>query len=407
MPAIARSTSRSLVRVPRRFADESVACIALLALAAGCSLRGTEGRVDRLIPRHEGRGDQTKSAPPHDSLVEAIVYTTLRPPNWDIYLFDKPGGTPRRLTDDPALDYNAEFSPDGRWVVFTSERAGNADLYALDLRTTDRVIRLTNHPAMDDAACFSPDGKQLAFVSTREGNADIYLMPFTPGNQTAEGSAKNLTHRPGGDFQPAFSPDGSRIAYSRQGNLWSSYSRDHAVFDISVVDLYVMDVDGSNPRQVSQRSPGKEMEPGAEYGAVAGSPVWADEDLLYYYSVTAAGIEIRSMRSDGSEDRQVASDGLSPTLGPGGRIAFSRPQPRAGMDAADSLRTGRIVSVARDGTELREESDSLRDYFAPDFDLQSGRMVAHGTSRRELRCPFAGSCCRGARRSRVLPRPHT
>jgi len=46
---------------------------------------------------------------------DRILYTTLRPANWDIYLFDDQGRAPRRLTDDPALDYNPVFSPDGRW----------------------------------------------------------------------------------------------------------------------------------------------------------------------------------------------------------------------------------------------------------------------------------------------------
>jgi hypothetical protein len=50
------------------------------------------------------------------------------------------------------------------------------------------------------------------------------------------------------------------------------------------------------------------------------------------------------------------------------------------MDAGDLLRTGRIFSVAEDGTDLREESDSLHNYFAPDFHLASARMVAHGTA---------------------------
>ncbi|HVS66335.1 MAG TPA: hypothetical protein VMT85_22850 [Thermoanaerobaculia bacterium] len=44
--------------------------------------------------------------PKPQPLVEAIVYTTLPPPNLDLYLFEEPGGDARRLTDDPAKDYN-------------------------------------------------------------------------------------------------------------------------------------------------------------------------------------------------------------------------------------------------------------------------------------------------------------
>ena len=56
---------------------------------------------------------------------EWISYSSLRPSNWDIYHFTSRGAAPRRLTDHPGLDYDAVFSPDGKWVVFTSERRGN------------------------------------------------------------------------------------------------------------------------------------------------------------------------------------------------------------------------------------------------------------------------------------------
>lgn len=118
---------------------------------------------------------------PADPLAEAVVYTTLRPPNWDIYLFEEPSSPARRLSHHPAPDYNAVFSPDGRWVVFTSERGGNVDLYALDLQGGLTPERLTRHPAMDDAAAFSPDGGELAFVSTRDGYADIFRMEVPAG----------------------------------------------------------------------------------------------------------------------------------------------------------------------------------------------------------------------------------
>src|SRR5262245_64384846 len=145
---------------------------------------------------------------------DRIFYTTLRPANWDIYLFDGSGSGPRRLTDDPALDYNPVFSPDGRWVVFCSERRGNPDLYALDLKNGGQPRLLTDNDSMEDAPSFSPDGKRIVFVSTRDGNADIFTMPFDPENPKASSKAVNLTRGMGGDFNPAFSPDGRHIAFS-------------------------------------------------------------------------------------------------------------------------------------------------------------------------------------------------
>lgn len=63
-----------------------------------------------------------------DENSDHLVYTSLRPSNWDIYLFDSLDADPRRLTEDPNLDYNPVLSHDGRWVVFVSERDGNANL---------------------------------------------------------------------------------------------------------------------------------------------------------------------------------------------------------------------------------------------------------------------------------------
>src|ERR1700693_204606 len=63
---------------------------------------------------------------------DRVAYTSFQPSNWDIYLFAQPGQTPRRLTDYPGLDYDPVVSPDGRWLVFCSERRGNPDLYVLD-----------------------------------------------------------------------------------------------------------------------------------------------------------------------------------------------------------------------------------------------------------------------------------
>ena len=327
---------------------------------------------------------------PSDSLVEAVVYTTLRPPNWDIYLFDKPAGAPRRLTDDPALDYNAVFSPDGRWIVFTSERTGNTDLYALNVKDDGELVRLTQHHGMDDAASFSPDGRRLAFVSTHDGDADIFVMPFAPGNATAEQRAVNLTRRSGGDFNPAFSPDGRRIAFSRQ-ERWDDVNTPER--EEQAVELYVMDADGSNARRLSK--PGlPQAGRAASFPLVSGSPAWSrDGQAIYYYRLRAEGFEIRRITPDGSGDVHIAPDGFSPAVRPDGRIAFVRPP--AGADRRPTA--GDVVSVAAAGSDSRIESKALDSCFAPDFDRGSGRMVCHGPG------PIAGFAVLGDGRAFAPP----
>src|SRR5918992_689019 len=141
-----------------------------------------------------------------DAGLEQVVYSVVRPTNLDIYLFERPagsGGFPepvpvgRRLTTDPSLDYNPVFSPDGRWVVFCSERRGNPDLYALDLKQGSPPKLLLDSPFLEDAPALSTssDGKtRLAFVSTIHGAADIWVMTFNPDRTMsyADTDAKNL-----------------------------------------------------------------------------------------------------------------------------------------------------------------------------------------------------------------------
>jgi hypothetical protein len=142
-----------------------------------------------------------------------------------------------------------------------------------------------------------------------------------------------------------------------------------------------MNADGSDVQRVSE--PGPPFEAGdVKFGRAAGSPAWAlDGDALYYHAVGGDGPEIRRFALDGSGDTKVVGSGLSPAVGVNGRLVFTRPQPREGMDEWDAVtRTGRIFSVTADGADLRAESDDVRSCFASDIDGRSGRMVCHGPS---------------------------
>jgi len=130
-----------------------------------------------------------------------VAYASFGPINTAIYIANTDGGLERVLIEGSNLDMNPSFSPDGRWVLFTSRRDGSADIYRVKPDGT-RLERLTDDPAFDDQAVMSPDGARVAFVSSRSGQADIWLLEL----KTKQ--LRNLTDHPGGDYRPALSPDG-------------------------------------------------------------------------------------------------------------------------------------------------------------------------------------------------------
>lgn len=323
--------------------DTTASC--LLALLAGFVVSGCSPGTETTEP-----------------VQEMVVYSTLRPTNWDVYLFDQPGSPARRLTTDPGLDYNPVFSPDGRWIVFTSDRSGNPDLYALDLQQPGVPRPLTTSEAMEDAAAFSPDGSSLVFVSTQSGNPDIYMMPFMPEAQDVAVEPTNLTRHEAGDYNPAFSPDGQWIMFSSNRDTPdTTFATAGAPNHYKASDVYVMKADGTGVRRLTRHT------------GWDGSPAWTpDGEAVYFYSQHDGEPRIYRVNRDGSQLLAVSVEdeaALSPAVTHDARVAFS------------ARRNGRwtIVSVKPDGSDVRIESDTERDYWAPAYDPLSGRMVCHGS----------------------------
>jgi Tol biopolymer transport system component len=116
------------------------------------------------------------------------------------------------LTNNPAYDGWAAWSPDGQRIAFISSRDGNFEIYVIDADGKN-PRNLTKNPADDAAPSWSPDGGRIAFNSERDGNAEIYVMDADGKNP------RNLTNNPAFDerpdwFDPAFpyavSPAGKR-----------------------------------------------------------------------------------------------------------------------------------------------------------------------------------------------------
>ena len=139
-----------------------------------------------------------------------LLFSRVGPTRIGLFLASVNNSNERALLPADSLDYNPSFSADGKWIVFTSERTGSADIYRIHSDGSG-LERLTDDPAFDDQAAMSPDGSKLVFVSTREGGlANLWLQDLSSRGRSGRPIAKTNA----GSFRPSWSPDGKWIAFT-------------------------------------------------------------------------------------------------------------------------------------------------------------------------------------------------
>jgi dipeptidyl aminopeptidase/acylaminoacyl peptidase len=144
----------------------------------------------------------------------------------------------------------AQGTPTSNVIVFSSNRSGNYELYALDL-TTGLTAQLTNTPTNDVEPDVSSDGEQVAFASDRDGDYELFVMKVdgTDVNQ--------LTNNQSQDRQPRWQPGDKELVYVSDVNTqW---------------DIYLITVETGLVRQLTN-DPGDERGPGAGAVPPVGQP---------------------------------------------------------------------------------------------------------------------------------------
>ncbi len=215
--------------------------------------------------------------------------------------------TSGQFTSDAGRNRNPDWSPDGEWIAFNSDRSGNRDIWIK--RVSDGQARQSTHaPAVDRVPRWSPDGQKLLFASDRGGHWNLWTVASFDQNKILERittDADELYSEIGRGLPAAWSPDGEEIVFS-------STRDDH-------YDLWIIPASGG---------PARPLNTGFGY---VGDPDWSPDGRFIAFN--AADSFRRSGRTDlwiipasGGQARPLTTDAVgnwNPSFSPDGEwIAF-------------------------------------------------------------------------------------
>jgi Tol biopolymer transport system component len=140
-------------------------------------------------------------------------------------------GSRFRLIGSTRRDENPRLSPDGKQIVFESNRSGSRELWISDSDGNNQAQLTYFHGPVTSNGQWSPDGRQIAFDSRPEGHAQIFLISVNGG------PVHRLTNEPHDSLAPSWSRDGRWLYFgSNRSGLWQ---------------IWKMPVPGGEPVQVT------------------------------------------------------------------------------------------------------------------------------------------------------------
>jgi len=148
----------------------------------------------------------------------------------DLWLVAREGGIARKITNHEGLEWFPKFSPDGKWIAFTAEYDGNADVYLIPSEGGEprRLTYSTDGPGgaermgpNNEVMCWTLDSKYVIYRSRHESISPWYGRLYKVG---VEGGFPEPLPLPEGGLT-TFSPDGKKIAYNRNFREFRTWKR--------------------------------------------------------------------------------------------------------------------------------------------------------------------------------------
>ncbi|MGC4129570.1 MAG: M20/M25/M40 family metallo-hydrolase [Bergeyella sp.] len=218
-----------------------------------CSFFMPDGKHILYASTHKGNPDcPPKPEPRKDGKYLWPIYQ-----EFDIFIADLNGNIVKQLTDNPGYDAEAVVSPNGKYIVFTSMRSGDLELWRMDIDGKN-LKQLTFGLGYDGGAFFSHDSKKLVFRSSRpkteaqikeykELLAENLVAPTEMEIYTMniDGSdLKQITNLGKANWSPYFHPSDKKIVFSSNHHSTRGYD----------FQIYSIDVDGTNLKQITYES---------------------------------------------------------------------------------------------------------------------------------------------------------